>query len=286
MADLIQDALNLKYSSNINIVGTSEEVANLILETASDVSTTIYGNVSDGTNPIPNATVKAFDNTGAPYAHTMTDTDGNYSLEGLLAGTYDVAVVCDGYIMSASQNTTLSDGSTVEVNFTLTPDASLTLGAITGIVTTGTDTLTPVENVKLSLMDNTNTAIAVTFTVDDGEYVFYDVEDGAYTIIATAQGYFPSEPIDVNIVDGAIVNQNINMVQDTRNFNGTINGVITNTDGDLVPDCFVGLYQITDDGAGHTEELLVAYTKTNAQGKYLFGNVVEGNYVVKAKMNA
>ena len=33
-----------------------------------------------------------------------------------------------------------------------------------------------------------------------------------------------------------------------------------------------------------TQEKLVAVTKTNAAGKYLFGDVIGGNYVVKAKL--
>nr|WP_317284527.1 hypothetical protein [uncultured Dysosmobacter sp.] len=45
----------------------------------------------------------------------------------------------------------------------------------------------------------------------------------------------------------------------------------------------MGLYQIVTDLSGK-KELLVATTKTNEAGKYLFGGVVGGEYVVKAKM--
>lgn len=47
--------------------------------------------------------------------------------------------------------------------------------------------------------------------------------------------------------------------------------------------CFVGLYQVTNVG-GVKVETLVATTKTNTQGMYLFGGVTAGQYLVKAKL--
>ena len=49
--------------------------------------------------------------------------------------------------------------------------------------------------------------------------------------------------------------------------------------------CFVGLYSVTGEGAARIETLIAA-TKTNAEGKYLFGGVVGGQYIVKAKQSA
>ena len=47
--------------------------------------------------------------------------------------------------------------------------------------------------------------------------------------------------------------------------------------------CFVGLYRVTTVG-GVTQETLVAVTKTNTAGNYLFGGVTAGEYLVKAKL--
>ena len=46
----------------------------------------------------------------------------------------------------------------------------------------------------------------------------------------------------------------------------------------------MGLYQRTGQGA-EASETLVAITKTNSEGKYLFGGVTGGQYLVKAKLN-
>ena len=45
--------------------------------------------------------------------------------------------------------------------------------------------------------------------------------------------------------------------------------------------CFVGLFQMVGG-----VETLVATTKTNTAGKYLFGGVTGGQYLVKAKLEA
>lgn len=72
-------------------------------------------------------------------------------------------------------------------------------------------------------------------------------------------------------------------IADTRTYNGTVSGIIRNTSGQAVTGCFVGLYQVTTVG-GITQETLVATTKTNSTGNYLFGGVIGGEYLVKAKL--
>ena len=74
------------------------------------------------------------------------------------------------------------------------------------------------------------------------------------------------------------------MTADARTYSGTVSGMIRNGTGQAVAGCFVGLYQVVTDLSGK-KELLVATTKTNEAGKYLFGGVVEGEYVVKAKLD-
>ncbi len=287
ISEFQKDLLNLKYSPNIDIEGIQEQVVNLTLDQAHNVETSISGTVKDGENPVYGATVKVFDKNGNPYMHTITDESGKYLFESLPVGTYSVAVACVGYRLSPGQSTSLSEGDTVILDFGLSKDETLALGAVAGVVSTGhNEHKRPVGSVKISLMDSTDKVVAVTYTVDDGEFAFYDLADGQYKLLATAQGYMPSNLVTVTITNGSIVNTSISLVVHEETNTGTINGVITNKQGNIVAGCFVGLYQIVRKEDGDTDELLVAHTKTNAQGQYLFGNVAEGNYVVKAKMNA
>ena len=71
---------------------------------------------------------------------------------------------------------------------------------------------------------------------------------------------------------------------DSRTYNGTVSGTIRDQYGNAVAGCFVGLYQVISDGTT-TQEFLLASTKTNASGNYLFGGVTGGEYLVKAKVS-
>ena len=85
------------------------------------------------------------------------------------------------------------------------------------------------------------------------------------------------------ITGGSIANITMSMVVDSRTYNGTVSGIIRDNAGQAVAGCFVGLYQVVTVG-DVTQEVLVAVTKTNTAGKYLFGGVTGGDYLVKAKL--
>ena len=65
MADIKPDLLSLQYSENFEIQGIQEANIDLSLTPAPESPGTGYGVVTDGTNPIPDATVKLFDSTGS-----------------------------------------------------------------------------------------------------------------------------------------------------------------------------------------------------------------------------
>lgn len=281
MADITQDLLQLQYSQNFPISGMQEADINLTLPPVPTATATVFGTVTDGTDPIPDATVKLFDSLGAPYQHTVTDENGAYTLEGIPAGTYTVAGVKDGYLLSDGAGVVLSSGDTTQVNLVCTQDASLALGTIAGVVQTLVNLVqTPLSGAKISLLNTASEVVATTYSVDDGEFAFYDLADGAYTLIASAAGYITTAPMAVTILDGSIANVVLSMTVDSRTYNGTVSGIIRDQNGNAVAGCFVGLFQVA---AG--QELLIATTKTNTDGKYLFGGVTSGEYLVKAKMN-
>ena len=254
---------------------------NLVLPPVPTATATVFGTVTDGTDPIPDATVKLFDSLGAPYQHTVTDKNGAYILEGIPAGTYTAASVKEGYLLSDATGVVLTSGGTVQINLVSPPEATLSLGAIAGVVKTSDGQgEAPLAGAKISLLNAANEVVATTYSVDDGEFAFYDLADGAYTLMASATGYFSTAPMAVTILGGSIANVTLTMVVDSRTYNGTVSGIIRDQKGNAVAGCFVGLFQVT---AG--QELLIATTKTNADGKYLFGGVTGGEYLVKAKMN-
>ncbi|MDR3766353.1 MAG: carboxypeptidase-like regulatory domain-containing protein [Butyricicoccus sp.] len=283
MPDIQQDLLRLQYSDSFAIQGMQEANIDLELPPASASSATVYGTVTDGTTPIADATVKLFDNAGMPYKHTLTDETGAFSMTGIPAGTYSLGAVKDGYRLSDAAGVTLSSNTTTQINLTCTPDATLSLGAIAGILTAADleGISKPLAGAKISLRNVTGVEVATTYTADDGEFAFYDVADGVYTLLASADGYRSTSSMTATIVNGSIANLTMSMIVDTRTYNGTVSGIIRNQTGQIVAGCFVGLYRVAQDGS----EVLVSVTKTNTAGKYLFGGVTEGQYLVKAKLN-
>lgn len=284
MADIKTDFLSLNYSPSFSVEGIQEADINLSLPPA-EVTGTVFGVVTDNGAPVPNATVKLFDKTGLPFKHTLTDATGQYSMDGIPADSYTISTVCKGYRLSPAVGVALSGGDTTQVNFALTPDTTLSLGAIAGTLTTLSGTaVVPLSGAKITLTNNTSTVVATTYTVADGEFAFYDVADGIYTVLATADGYLSSAPMTVTITGGSIANIAMSMVVDSRAYSGTVSGIIRDQKGVAVAGCFVGLYQVTNAGQSTQKETLIATTKTNAEGKYLFGNVAAGEYLVKAKL--
>ena len=272
----ITDLLKLNYSQSFDIQGMQEADINLSLSPAVPAAATVYGTVTDGTNPLPNATVKLFDSQGVPYRHVLTDTEGAYAFTNVPAGTYTVAAACAGHLMSPGAGLTLTGGDSLQVPLVCAPETTLSLGAIAGLITsTGLESILPVAGATITLRDLTGAAVASTTSADDGEFVFYDVADG----------YLVTAPIAVTITRGSIANVAVTMVRDSRTYSGTVSGIIRGSNGAPVSGCFVGLYAVTGEGAARVERLIAA-TKTNAEGKYLFGGVTGGKYIVKAKQSA
>lgn len=272
----ITDLLKLNYSQSFDIQGMQEADINLSLSPAVPAAATVYGTVTDGTNPLPNATVKLFDSQGVPYRHVLTDTEGAYAFTNVPAGTYTVAAACAGHLMSPGAGLTLTGGDSLQVPLVCAPETTLSLGAIAGLITsTGLESILPVAGATITLRDLTGAAVASTTSADDGEFVFYDVADG----------YLVTAPIAVTITRGSIANVAVTMVLDSRTYSGTVSGIIRGSNGAPVSGCFVGLYAVTGEGAARVERLIAA-TKTNAEGKYLFGGVTGGKYIVKAKQSA
>ena len=284
MADIKQDLLALEYSPSFELQGTQEAAVNLELPPVPVGFATVYGTVTDGTVPLADATVKLFDSTGAPFQHTLTDASGQYSLSNIPAGTYTISAVKNGYLLSDPKGVTLSANDTTQMALVCTAESTLTLGAIAGVLTTTVEAVvTPLSGAKLTLKDSSDVVVATTYSAADGEFLFYDVADGVYTILASADGYLTSAPMSVTITGGSLVNVTMELTADMRTYNGTVSGTIRDQNGTIVAGCFVGLYQVTGTGAA-TTETLIATTKTNAEGQYLFGGVTGGQYLVKAKL--
>lgn len=285
MALTKQDLLALQYSPDFTLQGLEEANIDLELPPTTVSSASVSGVVTDGEVPLADATVKLFDSAGLPYQHTLTDINGAFSMSGIPAGSYSLAAVKDGYRLSHSAGVTLTAGSAIQMDLVCTADSTLNLGAIAGVLNTVNPqgATVPLGNAEIILKDSTNAVVAITYTADDGEFVFYDVADGTYTLTSAANGYLSADTMTAVIKDGSIVNLLMTAEMDLRTYNGTVSGVIRDKEGRVAAGCFVGLYRREQIGSV-VKETLVSITKTNDAGKYLFGGVTDGSYLIKAKL--
>lgn len=277
-----KDLYDLNFSDKFQIESYQEQNIDIELEDSQQGSSTITGEVVDNDGiKVDNATIKIFDSNGEPFLHTITDNEGRYTFSGLKSGSYFISCVKDGIILTVPQNIYLQVEEVKTFNFKVSYDASLDLCSIAGHIVKNDDTNELISGATVTLLDGiTRETVASTVSNKDGEYVFYDVTEGSYIVVATKIGYKKSTDAIVTAQNKTIINLDIKLSLNPIENLGTISGKISNK-GIFIANAFVGLYNIDEFG----KETLIATTKTNSEGIYMFGKVAGGHYKVKAKMN-
>lgn len=280
------DSLELKQSDIVTVgTKTGVNVDLSLSEITPNLIPILTGTVYDTTllvgAPINDATVVVYNNLGAVVAFTKTNALGIYTINTLSAGPqYSVTVAKDGYNTSVASVITLSILEITTQNFVLTPNANTQLNTIYGIVSNDTDEV--VEGATIVLVDpSDDSVITITESIDDGEYAIYNIPTGTYKIKAIKDGFFSNLSAEIPLTTSTNHDENITLNAMSDVDNGIISGVITNNESQNVPNAFVGLYSVSTED---TPETLIDYTFTNTNGRYIFGNVVPGNYIVKAKL--
>lgn len=281
------DTLKLNVSSTFTLVDNNEANINLNLApptvtTEGTVTGTVYDTTLLTGAVVPGATVKVFTTDGTPYAHTITDTNGQYTISDLPMGIYTIAAVKDGNYLSQDLPLTISSTLPVTIDLVLTNNDSITKNIVYGIVD---DNLTnsPIDNVTVSLykiVDGEKVLVSTTTSIADGEFILDQIADGTYSLSFSKACYQTVEVNNVILTGSTKFDASTTLTSTIGTINSTVSGIIKNELGIAVANAYVGLYQIV---AG--KEILVAVTYTNADGKYMFGNVVEGQYVVKSKLS-
>ena len=286
MKKINNDILKLNVSNNFTLANNNEADINLNLNPPS-MSTTgsVNGVVYDTTlltgSVVPGATVKVFTTDGTPFAHTITDENGNYTISDLPIGIYTISAVKDGSYLSVDTPLTISNTLPITVNLALISNNLISKNIIYGTLKDSVNNIA-IDNVNVALykiVGSEKTLVATTTSIADGEYVLDKLEDGEYEVIFSKTGYQTFDINSIRLSDGIIFNASTNLISKIGAINSTVSGFVKNELGVVVANAFVGLYKMVDG-----VETLVAVTYTNENGKYMFGNVVEGDYFVKAKL--
>ena len=160
---------------------------------------TLQGSVSNGGQPIANATIQIVPHNGNPAVNTTSTAGGSYSM-GLAGGVYDVTASAFGYEPVTNFGITINDNAATTVNFNLPAKPT---GTLVGTVK---------DNLNQSL------ALAAAISVDgtpagaatnpaNGAYNL-TLPVGTYTITAISADHRIGKAYNVTINDGATMTQN------------------------------------------------------------------------------
>jgi len=282
MSDLYK--LGQSQQGQIEQVGQEIRLDVQLSENPYNNTGSIYGTITDnGGNPVEGALVKIMDNDHNPLYHILTDENGKYSISDMQPSSeYHFYAVKDGYLLKEESPFSINAGQTLEINSVITPDPNATLSTVTGHIydTDGN----PIENVLITLLKiegNEQIPVVVTTTNEYGQGVFTNVEIGNYHVRVTKQGY-ETGIIEVQVTEpGSIFNIDGTLSPSTVESKGTINGIIKDENGNTVPNAVVILYEVSGDSKNPTLTP-IRYTRTDQNGAYLFGEVEQGNYLVKS----
>ena len=277
----IIDQYDLKASVQFPISGTQEVTENLQL-TASAASSAgvVTGTVTSGGLPVEGATVKIFDVNDNPVAHDLTNPEGRYTIPEITAGSYKITATKFTYLVPAAIPFSVVAGRPTTVNIVLTPDPDVDKNALYGIIRQAV-TLTAIEGATVNIFQVVGadrTLALTTVTNSSGQYFAPRLVSGDYVVNANKIGYEQSESSVITLVGTDIQPLDLTLQVNTVQNVGTVSGIITdNSTGLPIPNALVALYSVVGG-----VETIVQIIRTNAGGRYLFGDVAAGEYIVKA----
>lgn len=282
----MNDLLKLNVSQTFELKDNNEQDINItlndnILQTLGSVKGTVYDTTLLVGNVVEGATVKIFKEDGTPYMHTLTGADGSFTINDIELGVYNISAVKDGYLLSAGVPLIITGVLPITQNLVITPNLLNNQNIIYGIVKDSVTSL-PIDGANVILYKNVleeKVLVSRTTSILDGEYILENLEDGTYELIVEKNGYKIVDINDINLTGNVKIKADVSLENIAGNINSTISGFIKNSLGNIVPNAFVALYKVVDN-----VETLIATTYTNIEGKYMFGNVEAGSYLVKSKL--
>lgn len=253
----------------------------------------IQGQVTrtDGTTPIPGATVTATDNNSTATTFTATtDASGNYNLAKVPAGTtYTLTVMATGYGTSIPLNYTVKDANAPNgllqpattykpYNFQLRPEQGIATGRVLiknadgspgGAIAGATVTATFSTQTVTAVTDSTGT-----YSFNKANTTPNGLEAGSWSLVAVAPGYATSTAISIVVVSNQTTTVPDILLSAVPP--GSISGLITRTSDNAALD---GVTVQLKDSTGAVRATVTTTTGTTTNGytyNYKFDTVPAG----------
>ncbi|WP_304508368.1 MSCRAMM family protein [Anaerotignum sp.] len=276
-----KELYNLGYTPTFEVTGREEKTENLNL-TVNLASTAgiLSGTVSSGGSGLEGATVKVYDVNDNPIEHTNTGGNGQFTIANLPVGSYKVTAIKAGYLLPLTTPISIQQNKKTSVDINLTADPDNNLNVVYGIIRK-TEDETPLQNAVVSLYSNLlpePVLVISSTTNNNGEFLFGLIPTGEYYVTASKLGYYTNESALIELSTKEFAASEISLIADPAANTGTISGFIKEqATGVPIGGAGVALYSVVNE-----VETVVATTRTNVSGKYLFTNVNPGTYLVKS----
>ncbi len=220
----------------------------------------VWGQISAASGePLAGASVTLVHPNGDEVGHTLAGEDGSFELGGIEEGTYTLVAAAPHY-RPAARVLALSHGET-RAMVTL-----LGVGSLVVRVARARDGLAVAAEIELINADGGLAAQCQ--TAPDGVSILPDLLEGSYELVVRRDHYSPATG-PVVIRRGRTGTAEVQLVGQ-----GHLYGAVLAPDGGWVPDARVALA----DRSGR----VVAVTRTDGAGSYLFQALAEGSYTVSA----
>lgn len=225
----------------------------------------ISGTVTDTSSAsVSEADVFAISDDGVVDLDT-TGGVGQYSITGLVPGTYKIHVEADGYEFRIETNVVVTNNNNTVKNIT----NLVVEGRITGKVTKS-DGTTGIPDISV-VAENSSGFSMDAITASNGDYAIDKLPAGTYTVIALDSEYAFSDNED-NVVTAGSTTSGVNLV----GVNGKISGTVTKSDGTTPIE---GVAVHAEDSSGE----FVAGDITDSSGNYELNGLATGSYIVEAE---
>jgi hypothetical protein len=161
----------------------NKKALNLELLPAPSYGLVIFGSVKDSQQkPIQGARVTTYRAQSLnPYDFTFTNQEGLFIFDNIEPGTYRISIQSQSY-NERILNIEVGREQPIVTLETIYLKKKLLKGTIHGIITDKNQV--PLSNALVVLCNGNNVPIQITYTNEDGIYLFYKLDPGTYTVIA------------------------------------------------------------------------------------------------------
>jgi len=247
-------------TSGVNLVGVNGKISGTVTK-------------SDGITPIEGVIVCAEDSSGEFVASDITDSSGNYELNGLATGSYTVeAEGPEGQIAKVS-SVSVTDGQTTD------QDLSAAGGSISGTVKNSSQT--PLQGAAVTAVKEGKAYKATTDS--NGDYTIQFLPAGTYqvTVDPNENNYVADKIDDVTVVaNQETSNQDFTLGQD-----GKITGTITDSSQQPIEGVFVLAIEPSDVNDDPNVISIFIPTETDSDGNYTIRHLRTGTYIILVDVN-